>query len=142
MKKKDTNELMDELIQSDNTDEYCSKNAQFMVNDKISIYLNNILENKRLVKSKIIKKTELSEVQCYQIFDGRRKPSRDSLLSICIAMELSLDETQQMLKTGGFAPLYPKNKRDVIIIKGIQNNLSVAQINERLYDMDLPTINS
>ena len=142
MKKKDTNELMDELIQSDNTDEYCSKNAQFMVNDKISIYLNNILENKRLVKSKIIKKTELSEVQCYQIFDGRRKPSRDSLLSICIAMELSLDETQQMLKTGGFAPLYPKNQRDVIIIKGIQNNLSVAQINERLYDMDLPTINS
>ena len=142
MKKKDTNELMNELIKSDNTDEYCSKNAQFMVNDKISIYLNNILENKRLVKSKIIKKTELSEVQCYQIFDGRRKPSRDSLLSICIAMELSLDETQQMLKTGGFAPLYPKNKRDVIIIKGIQNNLSVAQINERLYDMDLPTINS
>ena len=142
MKKKDTNELMNELIKSDNTDEYCSKNAQFMVNDKISIYLNNILENKRLVKSKIIKKTELSEVQCYQIFDGRRKPSRDSLLSICIAMELSLDETQQMMKTGGFAPLYPKNKRDVIIIKGIQNNLSVAQINERLYDMDLPTINS
>ena len=142
MKKKDTNELMNELIKSDNTDEYCSKNAQFMVNDKISIYLNNILENKGLVKSKIIKKTELSEVQCYQIFDGRRKPSRDSLLSICIAMELSLDETQQMLKTGGFAPLYPKNKRDVIIIKGIQNNLSVAQINERLYDMDLPTINS
>ena len=142
MKKKDTNELMNELIKSDNTDEYCSKNAQFMVNDKISIYLNNILENKRLVKSKIIKKTELSEVQCYQIFDGRRKPSRDSLLSICIAMELSLDETQQMLKTGGFAPLYPKNQRDVIIIKGIQNNLSVAQINERLYDMDLPTINS
>ena len=142
MKKKDTNELMNELIHSDNTDEYCSKNAQFMVNDKISIYLNNILENKGLVKSKIIKKTELSEVQCYQIFDGRRKPSRDSLLSICIAMELSLDETQQMLKTGGFAPLYPKNKRDVIIIKGIQNNLSVAQINERLYDLDLPTINS
>lgn len=142
MKKKDTNELMNELIKSDNTDEYCSKNAQFMVNDKISIYLNNILENKRLVKSKIIKKTELSEVQCYQIFDGRRKPSRDSLLSICIAMELSLDETQQMLKTGGFAPLYPKNQRDVIIIKGIQNNLSVAQINEHLYDLDLPTINS
>ena len=142
MKKKDTNELMNELIKSDNTDEYCSKNAQFMVNDKISIYLNNILENKGLVKSKIIKKTELSEVQCYQIFDGRRKPSRDSLLSICIAMELSLDETQQMLKAGGFAPLYPKNQRDVIIIKGIQNNLSVAQINEHLYDMDLPTINS
>lgn len=142
MKKKDTNELMDELIQSDNTDEYYSKNAQFMVNDKISIYLNNILENKGLVKSKIIKKTELSEVQCYQIFDGRRKPSRDSLLSICIAMELSLDETQQILKAGGFAPLYPKNQRDVIIIKGIHNNLSVAQINERLYDLDLPTINS
>ena len=142
MKKKDTYELMDELIQSDNTDEYYSKNAQFMVNDKISIYLNNILENKGLVKSKIIKKTELSEVQCYQIFDGRRKPSRDSLLSICIAMELSLDETQQILKAGGFAPLYPKNQRDVIIIKGIQNNLSVAQINEHLYDLDLPTINS
>ena len=141
MKVKSTSELMDELMKSDNLDDYFNENAQYMVNNEISVYLNNILKKRGLVKSKIIKKTELSEVQCYQIFDGKRKPSRDSLISICAAMELSLDSTQQMLKVGGFAPLYPKNKRDAVIIKGIQNKLSVAEINEHLYDAELPTVN-
>ena len=141
MKVKSTAELMDELMNSDNLDDYFNANSQYMVNDELHIYLNNILNKSGLVKSKIIKKTELSEVQCYQIFDGRRKPSRDSLISICVAMELTLGAAQQMLKIGGFAPLYPKNQRDSVIIKGIQNKLSVAEINENLYDLDIPTIN-
>ncbi len=141
MKIKSTAELMDELMSSDNLDDYFNKNSQYMVNEELYIYLNNILNKSGLVKSKVIKKTELSEVQGYQIFDGKRRPSRDSLISICVAMELSLESAQQMLKIGGFAPLYPKNQRDAVIIKGVQNKLSVAEINEDLYDLDLPTVN-
>ena len=56
-------------------------------------------------------------------------------------MELDVDETQYLLRIGGFAELYPKNKRDAIIINGIASKLSVAKINENLYDNGEDTLN-
>ncbi len=56
-------------------------------------------------------------------------------------MELNVEETQALLKIGGFAMLYPKNKRDAIIIDGVNSSLSVAQINENLYDNGENTLN-
>ena len=77
----------------------------------------------------------------YQIFSGTRNPSRDSLLCILIAMELDIEQTQEILKIAEFAPLFPKLKRDAIIISGILNKNSVAQINEILYDNNEHTLN-
>ena len=39
------------------------------------------------------------------------------------------------------AELYPKNRRDAIIINGISTNLPVAKINESLYDNGENTLN-
>ena len=112
-----------------------------MISGELSTYLSNILKKKSLVKSAVIKKSELSEVMGYQIFSGTRNPSRDSLISVCVAMEFDIEETQKLLKVAQFAPLYPKNKRDSIMINGITNQKSVAQINEILYDNGEDTLN-
>lgn len=128
-------------MKANNIGEYLKENDRYMVSEELSVYLLNILEMKGLVKSAVIKKTELSEVIGYQIFSGVRKPARDSLICLCTAMELNVEETQSLLKIGGFAMLYPKKKRDAIIIDGINSNLSVAKINENLYDNDEKTLN-
>ena len=141
MTAKTTAELMDELMKANNIGDYLKKNSQYMVSEELSAYLSNILEKKGLVKSAVIKKTEMSEVMGYQIFSGVRNPSRDSLICLCCAMELSVEETQSLLQIGGFASLYPKNKRDAIIINGINSILSVAKINENLYDNGENTLN-
>lgn len=70
----------------------------------------------------------------YQIFSGTRNPSRDSLICVCVAMSLDINETQEILKVALFAPLYPKSTRDCIIINGIANKKTVAEINEALYN--------
>lgn len=132
---------MDELMKSNNISEYLKENACYMVSSDLPEYLANILAKKRLTKSAVIKKTELSEITGYQIFSGVRNPSRDSLLCVCRALELDISETQSLLKIGGFAELYPKNKRDAIIINGINLGLSVAGINEILYDNGENTLN-
>ena len=77
----------------------------------------------------------------YQIFSGTHNPSRDSLVSVCIAMTLDIEETQELLRVAQFAPLYPKNIRDSIIINGIATKKSVAEINESLYDNGEDTLN-
>ena len=138
---KNTDQLMDELMKAHNISDYLKENSIYMISDELPTYLTNILKKKRLVKSLVIKNSELSEVMGYQIFSGTRKPSRDSLLSICIAMGLDVEETQEILKIAQFASLYPKAKRDCIIINGIVTNKSVSQINETLYELNENTIN-
>ena len=138
---KSTKELMDELMKAHNISDYFKANSEYLISAELPTYLSNILEKKGLVKSAVIKKSELSEVMGYQIFSGVRKPSRDSLICICVALELNSEEIQTLLKTAQFAQLYPKNKRDSIIINGIANNRTVAQINEMLYDNDEVTLN-
>ncbi len=138
---KSTDQLMDELMKAHNISNYLKENSIYMISDELPTYLTNILKKKRLVKSAVIKNSELSEVMGYQIFSGTRKPSRDSLLSLCIAMQLDVEETQEILKIAQFASLYPKSKRDCIIINGIATNKSVAQINETLYELSENTIN-
>ncbi len=140
MIKKPTDELMDELLKANSISEYLKENSQYMVSDELATYLNNIMAKKGLVKSDVIKKTEFSEVMGYQIFAGTRQPSRDSLICICVAMNMSLEETQTLLKIAGFAALYPKSKRDSIIIKGISENKTVAKINEELYNCEEKTL--
>ena len=119
MLKKPTDDLMNELLKANNIKEYL----------------------KGLVKSEVIKKTEFSEVMGYQILSGTRRPSRDSLICICNAMELSLDETQSLLKIAGFSALYPKIKRDSIIILGFNEGKPVNKINEALYESGEKTLN-
>ena len=137
MIKKSTEELMNELLKANNIGEYLKDNSQYMVSEELSTYL---ISKKALVKSEVIKKTEFSEVMGYQIFSGTRLPSRDSLICICVAMEMALDETQAILKIAGFAALYPKTKRDSVIIRGISEGKSVAGINEELYNLGEKTL--
>ena len=71
---KDTNQLMNELIKAHSIGDYLKENSAYMISDELPVYLTNILKKKGLVKSAVIKKSELSEVMGYQIFSGLRKP--------------------------------------------------------------------
>ncbi|MFR6495062.1 MAG: hypothetical protein ACLUOF_00475 [Ruminococcus sp.] len=52
-------------------------------------------------------------------------------------MQLNLDETQTALRIAKLALLYPKDKRDSILIYGIEHGKSVMDINELLYHHNL-----
>ena len=47
-------------------------------------------------------------------------------------MNLSLEETQYLLRYGGYGILYPRNTWDVVIISAIEHNLNVDEMNELL----------
>lgn len=61
------------------------------------------------------------------------KPSKITVIAFAIALELSLDETSEFLKTAGFA-LTHSNKFDIIIEFFIrEENYNVFEINEMLF---------
>ena len=140
MKRKPTEELLEKLAKTKQLDDYLKENKEFMVDSSLCELLNQLLKEKNCNKIEAIKGAELNEIYGYQIFSGKRIPSRDKLICIAIGIKLSLEETQTLLKSAGFAPLYPKHERDSILIFGIQGKNTVPQINMMLYERNQETI--
>ena len=47
---------------------------------------------------------------------------------------ISLDEAQQLLQQAGYAWLYPRVRRDAIILYGLVHRLPLGEINDKLFD--------
>lgn len=131
---------MNELNQTPHIDQYLKNNEEYIIDLTLSNYLCDRLEKKSLSKADVIKKADINEIYGYQILSGKRTPSRNKLIRLCIGAEFSLDDTNETLKVAGFSPLFPKIKRDSIIIFGIQNNYPIWQINESLYAHQLESL--
>ena len=70
----------------------------------------------------------------YQIFDGSKTPSRDKVIALALPMQLTLDEANRLLHLSNNGILYPKIKRDSIIIFGLENNQKIINLNITLDD--------
>lgn len=137
---KDTSKIVEELGLCDSFRTFYDDNKDYMVRDTLSELLDKLLKSKNLKKSQVIRASELSEVYAYQIFSGVRVPERKKLLSLAVAMCLTVEEAQTLLKTAGYSPLYVKLPFDSIVLYGLCKELSVMQVNELLYEYDLETL--
>lgn len=142
-KKKSTEELLDILKNKHDTlSEYLEENNNQFINDNISSILNKILLDKHLEKRTVIKKSGLNSNYAYQLFNGKKNnPSRNMIICLCIGMNLTLEETQKVLKECKFSVLYPKIERDSIIIYGICHKKSIIDLNILLQDNNQELLN-
>ena len=82
-----------------------------------------------LTNSDIIEISGIEKSYYYQIMKGTRKPSRDKVLRMCIAVGLSMRETTRALELNESATLYSKNRRDIIITVAINQRLNIIDTN-------------
>ena len=142
MYNKSTTELLKELENFSNFKEYKKANNDCMISKSLSEYLSDLITERNLTKADVIRKAELNENYAYQLFSGLKKaPQRDKLICLSIGMDLSVSETNSLLKLAGFSPLYPRIKRDSIIIINIKSRKSVIEINEALHEEGENTLN-
>jgi len=130
---KDTNNLRQELMEAPSLDQFLSENQDSFNRDSICELLNRLFQKRRISKATLAKRSGTSEVYLHQVFSGRRSPSRSRLLCLCFGLNASLEETQELLKQCGFAQLYPKDRRDAIILYGILNGMDLFAVNDKLF---------
>ena len=138
MTSKDNDELM-HLLQDTKTaaqlQTYTDTLAEQTTLQTFSEYLNSKMIERNISPAELIASAQIQRNYGYQILNGTRNPSRDKVLSLCLALGLDLPETQRALTLAQFGQLYPKNRRDSIFIFSINKKLSVLQVNELLDEM-------
>ena len=133
MENKTTDDLSQALMSEPDLDSYLRENQPFFAGQSIAELLALYHERTSLSKAALARKAGMSEVYLHQVFAGRRNPSRDRLLCLCVGLETSLEEAQRLLKLASYAPLYPRLKRDAIISYGIVHHMALGEINDKLF---------
>ena len=96
------------------------------------IYLMRLLEKYGWKTSSASEAAGMSTGYLGHIINGKRNATRDILLRVAIVIGATIEETQYLLKYAGYAPLYVRRKRDVIIWYGISQKESLDTINENI----------
>lgn len=143
--KKETGELLEILKRSPDLSAYMKIASDDITTPvSVSVYLRRLMEEKGLEKKQVIHASGLERKYGYEILGDscRKKPSRDKVLALCFAMQLTGDEVQELLKRTDYLQLYPKYERDSIIFFGFSHGLSLEEVNDLLYEMHYPVIDS
>lgn len=137
---KKTDDLRQELMESEDLDRFLSENRDCFQAEDCGALLQRLFENTGFSKAELARRSGMSAVYLYQVFSGRRRPSRDRMLCLCFGMDCSLETAQELLKRGAFSPLYPKNRRDAIILFSLSKGLSLQETNDRLFQENEETL--
>lgn len=137
---KNTDSLQQALMESPNLEQFLSENQENFRGGGVSERLNALFQKCRLSKASLAKLSGMSEVYLHQVFSGRRNPSRNRLLCLCLGMGVGLEETQALLKLSGYAQLYPKDRRDAIILYGVIHQMDLFDLNDELFAKNEETL--
>lgn len=125
-KKKSTEELTNEIIKASDIKTYIDDNDSNFINKAFHAFLMDIIVEKNFDNKNIIEKSNLNRVYFYHLLSGKRKPSRNKIIQLAFGLELTLEETQRLLKVSRMKELYSKIKRDAIIIYALSNAMSLV----------------
>lgn len=137
---KDTDELLNEIKESKNILDYFSKNRDDMQINSFPECLEHWLRDKKLTKAEVVRLSNLNRVYVYQIFLGKKYPSRDKVIALSFGLQLNANETQTLLKQAGYRELYPRDPRDSLIFYAINQGENIIETCELLYDHNIEVL--
>ena len=68
----------------------------------------------------------------YAALNGTRNLSREKIIYVALALNASIEETNELLKLAKHKELYPKIKEDAIVIFGLKNHKNMYDIYDLL----------
>ncbi len=137
---KNTEILLNEIKEATNIYRYLEKNSGQFFRPSFSSYLLQLLGEKNIKKTKLMYLTGLSRSFLYSILKDEKTPSRETVIHVIFAVRASLEEAYNLLQYAGHQPLYAKDIRDSILIFGLQQKMSLTEVNDILFDINIEPI--
>ncbi len=131
---KSTDELVNEITKSENVLDFLAENHSEMQSGGLPHYLEEWIQKKNLTKADVVRRSNLNRAYVYQIFLGRKYPSRDKVIALAFGMGLTAEETQKFLKHAGYRELYPRDPRDAMLLYAIWHEMTILDANQLLYE--------
>ena len=117
-----TDTLQDKLVNGKSLKKILDSETDAFAEKSLPEYLRELCDERGLLPEQVIRKAQIDRTYGHQFFNGRRNPSRDKLIQLAVGFELSLDETQTLLKKAG---------KGVLQVQGGRSDAHVAYFGRR-----------
>ncbi len=135
-----TAELMRKLLNTASIGGFMHRNEKDMSPPDLGAMLNQLAKERNMEPREAVRRALIDRVYGYQLFSGRRQPSRDKAIMLAIALGLSMDETQRLLRAAGRSELYARVKRDAAILFALNKHLNMEKTQALLEELSLPLL--
>lgn len=126
-----TEDLLARLLVSPSLEVYLD---EFDETDRsLADYLHELLEVKGVKRADVCRASGLNATVVYDIFAGKSRPGRTNAIMLAFGLRCTLRETQRLLRLAGVSELYPKLRRDAIIIWCIDRDLTREDCDDELW---------
>jgi len=98
----------------------------------LSACLNEFMGARGISSDALAGLAGLNRATVFKILGDKMKPSQEVLVSFALVLELTLEQTQTLLKCGGCSALSGMRQRDAIIMQGVLNHQSLYDVDEAL----------
>lgn len=135
-----TDELLALLFKERSLEQFLQRNESAYLSMTFADYLSAWCRKHQAVPEQLIRQANLEKSFGHQLFSGKRNPSRDTVLQLAFAMQADVAQAQEMLKIAGKSTLYPRIKRDTVIIYCLHNRIPLVDAEIILEDLGLPLL--
>lgn len=133
-----TSELLDQLLNAPTPEAYLDEGLT--IDRTLPEYLEQLRAAKGLKRSEIIRASDVNATFVYDVFKGKSRLGRDNAIMLALGMGCTLEEAQRLLRLDGVAELWPKVRRDAIIIWCVEHGYTRLQTDEELYRLGEKTL--
>lgn len=137
---KSTDDLVNEITKSENILDFLAENHIEMNTGGLPQYLEEWIQKKNVSKADVVRRSNLNRAYVYQIFLGRKYPSRDKVIALAFGLRLNAEETQKLLKQAGYRELYPRDPRDAMLLYAFCQKMSIINANQMLYESNIDVL--
>ena len=134
-----TEDLLARLLAAPSVESYLGK-PDSTVNRDLPQYLRELLDAKGMKRAEVVRASGLNGTVVYDIFAGKSRPGRDHAIMLALGMRCTLRETQRLLRLSGVSELWPKVRRDAIIIWCIDHGFDRSATDDELWSLGEQTL--
>ncbi len=130
-----TDELMRLIETSDGIGDTLADIDGDLVSKSFSRSLGELMEARDMKAARLAERSLMSRSFVYQLCDGKREPGRDVVIRLALVLSAGVRETQRLLRSANRGALYPRVKRDAVIIYALKKGYDLTAADELLAEL-------